>query len=261
MAKRKTKNKLLSVVVPSYKEGKTIKDDLQILIKTLRIGLPDTYDFEVVCVEDGQFDDTTSEVAKLKAPELTFITYKENRGKGYAVRLGMSKAKGDLISFMDAGRDIKEKGIMMLLAHMDWYDADIIVGSKRHPASKLDYPLLRRILSVGYSFGIKILFGLSLTDTQSGIKIFKKEVVKKILPKLTIDRFAMDIEMLALAHHLGFTRIYEAPIELNFNMGESRVQFFPITNPNSPVRMAMDTLNVFYKLKIIKSYDTKKSSI
>lgn len=249
------KKSLLSVVVPSYKEGKTIKKDLEILEKTLKEGLPSNYDYEIICVEDGQFDNTREEVKKVKSKKLQFFTYKENKGKGYAVRFGMKNAKGDYISFMDAGRDIKEKGIMMILAHMEWYGADIIVGSKRHPASKLDYPLLRRILSVGYTFGIKILFGLSLTDTQSGIKIFKKEVIKKILPKLTVDRFAMDIEMLALARHLGFKRIYEAPIELNFNAGESRVQFFPITNPNSPIKMALDTMSVFYNLKILKKYN------
>ena len=88
----------------------------------------------------------------------------------------MNKAKGDLISFLDAGMDISPKGIMMLMAHMDWYNADIIVGSKRHPVSQVNYPILRRILSNGYQFGVKILFGLHLTDTQSGIKIFKREV-------------------------------------------------------------------------------------
>lgn len=251
----KNKKQLLSIVVPSYKEGKTIYKDLKHLEKTLKEGLPVQYDYEIICVEDGQFDDTSRQVKRIRSRKVKLISYKENKGKGFAVRTGMREAKGDLISFMDAGRDIKEKGIMMLLAHMEWYDADVIVGSKRHPASKLQYPLLRRILSYGYSFGIKMLFSLSLTDTQSGIKIFKRKVIKKILPKLQIDRFAMDIEMLALARHFGFTRIYEAPIELNFNIGESRVQFFPITNPNSPIRMAIDTILVFYKIKIAKYYE------
>lgn len=252
---RESKRKLLSIIVPSFKEGKTIKNDLETLEKTLQEGLPRDYDYEIICVEDGKFDNTTKEVEKIKSKKIRLINYEENRGKGYAVRVGMKESKGDYVSFMDAGRDIKEKGIMMILAHMEWYDADIIVGSKRHPASKLDYPLLRRILSVGYSFGIKILFGLGLTDTQSGIKIFKRKVVDKILPKLKVDRFAMDIEMLALARHMGFKRIYEAPIEINFNKGESRVQFFPLTNPNSPFKMVLDTLGVFYKLKILRIYD------
>ena len=256
MPKYKKAVSLLSIVVPAYKEGKTIYKDLVSLEKIVKEGLPEKYDYEILCVEDGQFDNTTKEVQKIKSPKVKLISYSENKGKGYAVRTGMKESKGDLVSFMDAGRDIQEKGLMMLLAHMEWYDADIIVGSKRHPASKLSYPLLRRVLSFGYSFGIKLLFNLSLTDTQSGIKIFKRKVIDSILPKLTVDRFAMDIEMLALARHLGFKRIYEAPIELNFNTGNSRVQFFPITNPNSPFKMAIDTLHVFYKLKIKRSYDS-----
>ena len=152
--------KLLSVVIPSYKEGKTIKGDLETIEKTLKEGLPKQYDYEIICIEDGQFDNTSDQVAKIKSKKLKFISNKENKGKGYAVRLGMKQASGDLVSFMDAGRDIKAKGMMMLLAHFEWYDADIIVGSKRHPASQLKYPLARQVMCFVYQWMIKLLFKL-----------------------------------------------------------------------------------------------------
>lgn len=240
--------KLLSVIVPAYKQEATIKHDLEGIIATLEEGLRDM-DFEVICVVDGILDETLKEAKKVNSSKLRIFAYKENSGKGYAVRFGMSKAKGDLISFLDSGMDISPKGIMMLMAHMEWYNADIIVGSKRHPVSMVNYPFLRKILSVGYHLGAKLLFRLPLTDTQSGIKIFRRDVVEKILPRLLVKRYAMDIEMLAVARYLGFRRIYEAPIEVRFNQATSRIDWQTV------YKMALDTAAVFYRLHILHYYD------
>lgn len=248
--KKPSSNKhLLSVVIPAYKKGRTIKRDLESIDKTLREGLPSDYDYEIICVEDGQFDNTGDEVAKIKSTKLKFITRKENMGKGYTVREGFKHAKGEIISFLDAGREISPKGIMMLMAHLEWYNADIVVGSKRHPASRVNYPPLRKIFSVGYHFGSKILFGLRLRDTQSGIKIFRREVVDAILPRLLVKMYAMDIEMLAVANHLGFDRIYEAPIEVHFDDDTSDISWPTV------FKMAWDTMAVFYRLRILHYYD------
>ena len=113
----------------------------------------------------------------------------------------------------------------------------------------VNYPFLRKVLSYGYHLGAKILFRLPLTDTQSGIKIFKREVVEKILPRLLVKRYAMDIEMLAVARYLGFKRIYEAPIEVTFNQATSRIDW------RTAFKMAMDTAAVFYRLHILHYYD------
>ncbi len=236
------------MVVPAYKQEKTIRRDLLNIEKVLKIGLKGV-SFEIICVVDGIVDKTLKETQKIKSRKIKILFYPENKGKGFAVRYGMQKAKGDLISFLDAGRDISPKGVMMLLSHMEWYNADIIVGSKRHPVSRVNYPFLRHILSIGYHFGVKFLFGLPLTDTQSGIKIFKRKVIQKILPRLLIDTYAMDIEMLLVAKHLGFKRIYEAPIEVTFSKSATRVKW------NTSLKMAWDTLKVFYRLKILRSYD------
>lgn len=239
----------LSLVVPAYKQEKTIKDDLENIDKTLNDGLPVNFDYEIICVVDGFLDKTYENAKKVKSKKIKVLGYEKNQGKGHAVRMGMGMAKGDLISFLDAGRDISPKGIMMLISHMEWYSADIIVGSKRHPVSMVNYPFVRRILSVGYHGGVKILFGLPLTDTQSGLKIFKKDVVDAILPRLLVKRYAMDIEMLAVAKYLGFDRIYEAPIEVKFDKKTSNVKWTTV------FKMLQDTAAVFYRLKILHYYD------
>lgn len=246
--KLNNKTKFLSVIVPAYKQEKTIRVDLKNIIDTLSLGLANK-DFEIICVVDGKLDNTYKEAKKIKSDRLRVYEYSSNQGKGYAVRFGMKKAKGDLISFLDAGMDISPKGIMMLMAHMDWYNADIIVGSKRHPASRVNYPFLRKILSIGYHFGVKILFSLDLRDTQSGIKIFRREVVEKILPRLLVKTYAMDIEMLAVSRYLGFERIYEGPIEVTFSKSTSAIRW------STSFWMAWDTLAVFYRLKILHYYD------
>jgi len=243
----------LSVIVPAYKQERTIKKDLENIDTTLRIGLGKDYDYEIICIVDGKLDKTEEEARKVKSSKVKVYSYEKNMGKGFAVRYGMSQAKGDLISFLDAGREIGPKGIMMLMAHMDWYKADIIVGSKRHPASQVKYPFMRHLISIGYHFGLWLLFGITVKDTQSGIKIFRREVVDKILPKLLVKRYAMDIEMLAVARHFGFSRIYEAPIEIHY-------KFEDLTHAStlrSIMQMIWDTLAVYYRLNILHYYDKK----
>lgn len=245
------KRRLFSVIVPAYRQGSTIRRDLKTVEHVLIQGLRD-YDFEIICVIDGFVDNTWHEASKIKSKRIKVVGYDKNKGKGYAVRYGMARAKGDLISFLDAGMDISPKGIMMLLAHMDWYNADIIVGSKRHPVSRVNYPLLRHILSIGYHLGVRFLFGVPVTDTQSGIKIFKRRVLEKMLPRLLVKKYAMDIEMLSVSKRLGFGRIYEAPIEVTFDKRTSRIKWSTIFH------MLWDTVAVFYRLRILRYYDDHK---
>ncbi|OGY11721.1 MAG: hypothetical protein A3H88_03555 [Candidatus Blackburnbacteria bacterium RIFCSPLOWO2_02_FULL_44_9] len=244
---------LLSVVVPAYKQERTIKRDLENIDRVLSEGLRD-YNYEIICVVDGILDNTSAQARKVKSSHVRVYDYDQNRGKGYAIRYGMSKTKGDLVSFLDAGMEISPTGIMMLMAHMEWYKADIVVGSKRHPASRVNYPLFRHVLSIGYHILVKIMFGLFVRDTQSGIKIFKRNVVDKILPRLLVKRYATDIEMLAVAKYVGYGRIYEAPIEVKFDKKTSAIRWRTV------IDMTIDTLAVFYRLKILRYYADKNKT-
>lgn len=238
----------LSIVLPAYKQEKTIVKDLNKLSKTLS-ALP--LDTEIIVVIDGNLDRTFQKVKKIKDKRIRVYCYEKNQGKGYAVRYGILKATGDVIGFIDAGMDINPAGISMLLNHMLWYDADIIVGSKLHPVSRVDYPLSRKILSWGYRTFTHLLFGFKVRDTQVGLKLFRKKVAHDVFPRLLVKQFAFDIEMLAVSYALGYKRIYEAPIKLNFKGVSS------ITSSNlwlTVTLMLRDTLAVFYRVRIIKYY-------
>lgn len=241
--------KLLSLVVPAYRQEKTIVKDIKTLENTLEsLQIP----FEIIVVVDGLVDKTFQKVKKLKSRTVNVITYKENQGKGHAVRNGMLQAKGDIIGFMDSGMDIDPTGISMLLNHMIWYDADIVVGSKLHPVSQVYYPPVRKVMSWGYRTFTRILFGFRVRDTQVGLKFFKRKVVHDVFPLLAVKRFAFDIEILAVAYRLGYTRIYEAPIKLDFR-GMSSINstsFWSVI-----FDMIWDTCAVYYRIKILNYYD------
>ncbi len=243
----KVDTSLLSVIVPTY-NCKTIFKDLSFIKLHLDIlNRP----YEIICVVDGLVsprDKTYKHAKKFRADKTKIYFYKNNKGKGYAIRYGMARAKGGLIAFIDAGGDLHAKGISLALEHMKWYDADIIIGSKRHKASKVEYPLQRKILSFIVQKATKFMFGLNVSDTQTGLKLFKRNVLVKVLPRLIVKRWAFDLEVLTVANHLGFKRIFESPVEIshNFmsNIGLSSVQNF-----------AMDYLAILYRTYILRYYD------
>jgi len=242
--------KLLSVIVPAYKQERTIVKDLQNIEQVLK---QIRYDYELICVVDGKVDRTFEKAKKISSPKIKVITYEQNRGKGYAVRYGMAKAKGDLVAFIDSGMDINPNGISMLLEHMVWYDSDVVVGSIRHSASKvIGYPLKRKVFSIGYHLLTRSLFGLRITDSQRGVKIFKREVLEKVLPRLLVKRFAFDIEILAVAYRLGFKKIHDGPVE----MDARRFRYSSITTA-TVASMFLDTMAIFYRLNILRYYDSK----
>ena len=244
--------KLLSLVVPAYKQENTIVKDLENLSGVLStLGCK----YELVVVVDGFLDNTYKKAKSIKNKNIKVVGYKKNSGKGFAIKYGVEEAQGDVIGFIDAGMDIDPSEISIMLNIMDWNKADIVIGSKLHPDSKVNYPKIRTILSWGYRTLTYILFGFKIRDTQVGLKIFKKNVAKDVFPRIIVKRFAFDIEVLAVAQELGYTKIYESPVKLNFT-GVSTItskNFWTII-----FWMLWDTAAVFYRLKVLHYYDRKK---
>jgi hypothetical protein len=105
---------------------------------------------------------------------------------------------------------------------------------------------------------VRLLFDLRIRDTQVGLKVFRREVLEKVLPRLLVKAYAFDIEILSVANYLGFKRIYEAPVEIRLDFGGGSV----LTSQKflrTLMYMMLDTMAVFYRLKIRKYYDDKSS--
>lgn len=243
----------VSIIVPVYKQQKTIKSDLECICDVLE---ETRWDHEVIVVVDGSPDKSFEEAKKIKRENLKVYKYDVNKGKGYAVRYGMARATGDYISFIDAGMDIDPNGISMLLEHMEWYNADIVVASKKHPVSQVNYPFMRKIYSFVYYCMVSILFGLNIKDTQTGLKVYKRQVLEKVLPRLLVKKFAFDIEILAVARHLGFKRIYEAPVKIKWDNGNTNFSSMLIFDKHVQA-MVIDTLAIFYRLRILHYYNDR----
>lgn len=244
-----TKTNFVSLIVPAFRQERTIKKDI-LRIKNVMDQL--RYDYEIILVIDGRTDKTFENAKRIKSPKIVIIGYEKNHGKGYAIRYAMERAKGNVIGFIDSGMDLNPNGLSILLERMEWADADIIVGSKRHPDSKVIYPLKRRIISFLSQAFIRILFGLNVRDTQVGMKFFKREVIQDVLPRLLVKKFAFDIEILVVAFYLDYHNVIEGPIELNYNFEKSIVSQRLISEL---FKTLWDTLAIFYRLKIRHYYD------
>lgn len=243
-------NPKLSIIIPAYKEEKCIYKTIDDIIQSHDIL---DYEYEVIVVVDGSPDNTAKEARRHRSKKVKVYDYAKNQGKGYALKYGTAKASGDIITFTDAGGDFDPKQFDNCVRLMEIFDADFVIGSKRHPASKVNYPLARRAYSWGYHAMVKILFGLRVTDTQTGLKFLKKKVAKDVMPRVLVKQYAFDLEMLVIAWQLGYRRIFEAPVELDFNgikVGAGSI---------STIRkMFTDTMAIFYRSKILNYYKKVK---
>lgn len=240
---------LLSVVVPAYQDGRRIVDSLERLECALEAtDLP----WEIVVVVDGD-PETFRAAWPLRSRRVRVVGYEQNRGKGFALRYGMSLAHGDLVTFIDSDMEIspEEIGRMAQLLHL--YDADVVVGSKRHPLSKVKYPRARRIQSACYQLLIRALFRVSVRDTQTGLKMMRREVAAKVLDVALVKRFAFDLELLAIARRFGYRRIIEAPVLIDY-------QFSSTTNLKAVFSVLWDTMAIFYRMYLRHWYDKTTSA-
>lgn len=206
--------KRLCVVMPAYNEGAAIKKNL-LTTSSILGEFIDSY--SIIVVNDGSSDNTIDEIksAALEDAHISYISYKPNHGKGFCITTGIKYSNSDYVAFLDSDLELSPAMLKDFLTELKLKKADIAIGSKLHKDSKLNYPVTRKFLSFGYYIILKILFNLNLKDTQTGIKLFKSEVIKPICNSLQTSGFAFDIEILAKAAAKGY-KIIEMPIELNF---------------------------------------------
>lgn len=214
----------ISVIVPVFNEGDRIQANLDLLIDEVSKSFAN---FEILVMNDGSTDQTDHWIRSYiqSHPDLPIrlSTSEKNLGKGRMIREGFRMASGDYIFFIDGGMELHPRELRIFFGLLALYEADIVVGSKRHPQSEIVYPWYRRLLSRLYQELLRRLFDLRVTDTQVGMKLFRRDVVLAIMPLLQIDRYGFDLEALAFARALGFKRILEAPIQLNYFTKERNV--------------------------------------
>ena len=217
----------ISVVIPMFNEEKSCVSCLD-RIGGFLSGL--NTDFEIIPVNDGS-GDGTGEIITGYAKDKKYInpvSYADNRGKGSAVREGVLAADGDVIVVSDCdiayGTAIISEKILPLLE-----EYDIAVGSRvLDKEGYRKYTLKRKAASHGFRFFVHLLTPLKYTDTQCGIKGYRRDAAKKIFSNCRDNGFAFDVEALMLADKFGF-RVKEFPAAIE-DHNESRSKVGVIRN-------------------------------
>jgi dolichol-phosphate mannosyltransferase len=227
---------IYSVIIPAYQEEATIVEALALASKVL---FETESTFEIILVCDGENDNTYLKVKNLSLPRVSAYSYPINRGKGYAIRFGASLAKGEYLIFLDADLDLDPHAVLPLLNLLHQHELDLVIGSKIHKDSIVNYPLFRRILSRTYRLLIKALFNLNITDTQTGLKVCKASSYRLIEKDLQTDGFAFDLELI-VAFYRENLKISEGPVILNYKFDSS-------VNILSALKMLAATFRIYRK--------------
>jgi dolichyl-phosphate beta-glucosyltransferase len=205
----------LSVIIPAYKEEQRIPKTLD---KVREFLSKQSYDWEVIVVNDGSPDKTSEVVAeKIKgwdtaSGQFRLIDNKVNKGKGGVVKQGLLAAQGDWRLIMDADSSTDIKEIEKLLPFSNEFEC--IIGSRylKKDSIKVKQPFYRRAISRIGNILIQVLLGIKSVDTQCGFKLYSGEFVKKVVPLQQIMRWGFDSEILAIGIKKGY-KIKEVAVD------------------------------------------------
>ncbi len=231
----------LSIVVPAFNEEKRIESPLDEVIQYLRNQFQQ---WELIYSDDGSTDRTLEKLRKLqeKYPEIKVVGVPKNRGKGSAVRTGMSAASGNIILFSDTDFSTPIQETEKLLKYLN-EGYDVAIGSRGLSDSQVEihqaWP--REMMGKMFNTMLHSLLPIEFMDTQCGFKMFSRKAVDIILPKMHLESFAFDVEILIIAQ-TNRLRIVEVPVIWR-NVLDSRVH--PIRNS---VEMIRDVLKVRHRL-------------
>jgi glycosyltransferase involved in cell wall biosynthesis len=243
---------LLTAVLPVYNGGEEIVENVGVIRSALAKGLPGE-DVEVIVVSDGSIDETGEQLLAARGEAgIRVIHYDRNLGKGYAVKAGALASRGDWVALIDADLDLDPSSIPEYLDTARRENLDFAIGSKRHPDSVVHYPRSRRVASWWYQQLNRLLFRLDVRDTQVGLKVFSRRVVHEVMPLLLVKQFAFDLELLAVATALGYDRVKELPVRLEYRFSGSAL------GSSTVVRALWDTAAIFYRLRVLRTYQRKR---
>lgn len=207
---------MLSIVIPAYNEEHRLPGNLPKLLAHLD-GLQLEDGFEVIVVVEKSTDNTVEacRAAVTGRTEVTIVANPTKHGKGYAVRAGMLRARGEFAFFMDADLSTPLVSIETFCAHFRAHpEHAVLIGNRRHPKSVIGVPqgFLRRKLSDAFNLVVQALILPGCTDTQCGFKAFRRHAAQAIFSRQKLDEFSFDLEVLLLARRLGYA-VHDLPVD------------------------------------------------
>ncbi len=227
----------VSIILPAYGLGPVIGSNALRVVQACA-----ELDPQVIVVDDGSADNTFQEASRAadSSPAITVVRHPRNLGKGEALMSGWKAAVAPLVVFIDGDLDLPPEQIPALVGFLR--DHDAVVGAKQSNMATGGYPWPRRLMSRFYARSTASLFGLPVSETQTGLKAFRKEILDEILPRVGMRGWAFDLELLARIHRAGYS-MTEMPVTVS------------ISDKGAPVRMSMiwalarDSARLAWKLR------------
>lgn len=202
------RSKMISVIVPVYNESKRVFN-----LKSIFDYLKKKYKFsEIIVVNDGSTDDTIKKLRAMKRDiEFRLVSYKLNKGKGWAVKQGMLKATGDYRIFCDVDLSTPISELENLLHYISHHD--VVIGTRKISKSKVivEQPAWRKWLGKGFTFLSQVTLRVWVSDFTCGFKLFSANSAKRIFSRTRIYRWGFDSEIMFLAKKYNL-KIKEVPV-------------------------------------------------
>jgi glycosyltransferase involved in cell wall biosynthesis len=219
--------------MPAYQLGDHIRDNV-LRVAVVLESMPGS---EIIVVDDGSTDDTYAQASA--AGSARVVRHEVNLGKGAALRTGAMEATTPTIVLLDGDLDLPPEQLPDIVDTFFESDLDLLVGTKRYGMSGGRYPLKRRLLSAIFRIVTRVLFRLHVSETQTGLKVLRRDVAQSIMPELEVTRYAFDLELLVRAQRRG-AKIGEVPVALRVGASSSPLSISTLWE------MARDTLRIFW---------------
>lgn len=231
----------ISVIIPAFNEARRLPLFLDRLIPYCKLQRDN---YEIIVVDDGSSDDTGKSIARYRTqfPRLSVIRLRKNRGKGYAVKRGFLRAAGKVCLFLDADGSVGPEEIGKNLHYIEGGGYDIFIGSRvlKEYGQVLKVKWYREFIGMVFNFCVQSFLFKNIKDTQCGFKMFKKELVKQLFSRSYLRGFGFDIEILYLAHKMGY-RVKEGPVSWRHVS-------------NSKVNLAFDSIRMFIDILRVRNW-------
>lgn len=207
-----------SIVVPFFNPGSRLRPTLERLVAAMTRA---EVTCEIVAVSDGSTDGSDRDLRDCPVQGVQLVELDRNYGKGEALRTGMRLCSGHFVGFVDADGDIPPELVPIFVRLAQESGADAVLGSKVHAGSLMHISRHRRVFSAIWRILVRLFFQLPVSDSQTGIKVFREDVLAAVLPRTSLRGFAFDLEVLIVARDLGYASMVEAPVRVTGGSGSS----------------------------------------
>jgi len=209
----------LSIVIPAYNEQNAIAAIIERCLAARDEIIQETSveSVEIIVVNDGSRDNTLA-IAQ-RYPDITTISFENNRGYGAAIKSGFASAQGDLLAFLDADGTCDPRYFIQMFNALESEQADIVIGSRMAPDNKM--PRIRRMGNRFFAALINLLGQANITDSASGMRVIRRSSLEKVYPLPDGLHFTPAMSCRAVLD--GNIKIVEVPMRYEERIGESKL--------------------------------------